>query len=216
MCSSAIIACHHVGLSEQTLSQQTSSPSGEMNGSRLWWSIPLYWMTPLSGNQDLTYPDATGHSWIASGPTKATVHPVERSGALQQPTCALVANVKRCQIMSTAVHSPSWGERGRLQRRHSADDIATKWLNTYKCIRQLLLLLCQVGPHSQNKKPFNDPISTVKWSFLLAFEIINFTSRPRWAIHSLNPYLYRYHAVLLPILQLHTLLQPVRNTKIPL
>jgi len=28
-----------------TDTQQTSSPSGEMNGSRLRWSIPLYWMT---------------------------------------------------------------------------------------------------------------------------------------------------------------------------
>jgi len=36
------------------------------------------------------------------------VHPVERSGALQQPTCALVANAKRCHILSTAAHSPSW------------------------------------------------------------------------------------------------------------
>jgi len=55
----------------------TSSPSGQMNGSWLRWSIPLQWMTPLSGNQDSTYPDATG-------PTKATAHPVERSEALQQ------------------------------------------------------------------------------------------------------------------------------------
>jgi len=35
------IACHHAGPSGQTLTQQTSSPSGEMNGSWLQWSIPL-------------------------------------------------------------------------------------------------------------------------------------------------------------------------------
>jgi len=29
-------------------------------------------MTPRSGNLDSTYQDTTGHSWIASGPTKAT------------------------------------------------------------------------------------------------------------------------------------------------
>jgi len=81
-------------------------------------------MEVASGNQDLTYLDATGHSWITSEPTKATVHPVQRSGALKQPTCALVANAKRCHILSTAAHSPSW--RG-LQWLHSADDVATEW-----------------------------------------------------------------------------------------
>jgi len=50
---------------------------------------------------------------------------VERSVALQQPTRVLVANVKRCNIFSTAAHSPSW--RG-LQRLYSADDIATERL----------------------------------------------------------------------------------------
>jgi len=39
-------------------------------------------------------------------------------------TCALVANAKRCHILSTAACSPSW--RGL----HSADDVATKWLKT--------------------------------------------------------------------------------------
>jgi len=47
------IACHHAGLSGETIIQQTSSPCGNMNRSRLWWSIPLECMTPLSGNQDL-------------------------------------------------------------------------------------------------------------------------------------------------------------------
>ena len=77
-------------------------PSGKMNGSGLRWSIPV------SGNQDLIYLDATGHSCITFRPTKATVHPVKRSGNLQQPTCALVANAKGCHILSTAAHSPSW------------------------------------------------------------------------------------------------------------
>jgi len=35
-------------------------------------------MTPLSSNQDLTYLDTTGHSWITSRPNKATVHPVKK------------------------------------------------------------------------------------------------------------------------------------------
>jgi len=40
-------------------------------------------------------------------------------------TYALEENAKRCHILSTAVHSPSW--RG-LQRLQSADDVATEWL----------------------------------------------------------------------------------------
>jgi len=39
--------------------------------------------------------------------TKANAHHVKRSGALQQPTRALVANAKLRHILSTAVHSPS-------------------------------------------------------------------------------------------------------------
>jgi len=35
------IVCHHAGPSGQTLTQQTLSPSGEMNGSQIWWSISL-------------------------------------------------------------------------------------------------------------------------------------------------------------------------------
>jgi len=35
------VARHHAGPSGQTLIQQTSSPSAQMNGSRLRWSIPL-------------------------------------------------------------------------------------------------------------------------------------------------------------------------------
>jgi len=35
------------------------------------------------------------------------VHPVEISGALQQPTCALVENAKRCYILSTTAHKLS-------------------------------------------------------------------------------------------------------------
>ena len=89
-------------------------------------------MIPLSGNQDLTYPDATGHFWITSGPTKATVHPVKRSWALQQLTCALVANAK-CHIVSAAAYSPSW--RG-LQQLHSFDDVPAKWQKTYNSLMQ--------------------------------------------------------------------------------
>ena len=95
------------------------------------WKSALVVNSSLVDNpskQDSTYPDATGHSWITSGPTKATAHPVERSGALQQLTCNLVANAKRFHILSTAAHSPSW--RG-LQWLHSADDVATEWLKTY-------------------------------------------------------------------------------------
>ena len=62
---------------------------------------------PLCGNQDSTYLDTTGHFRIVSGPTKATVHPVKRSGALQQSMC-FCAYGKRCHILSTAAHGPSW------------------------------------------------------------------------------------------------------------
>jgi len=68
------IACHHAGPSGQTLTQQTSSPSDEMNGSQLRWSIPPQWMIPLSSKEDSTYLDNTGYSWTASGPTKITAH----------------------------------------------------------------------------------------------------------------------------------------------
>ena len=35
------------------------------------------------------------------------MHPVEISGALQQPTCALVENAKRCYMLSTTAHKLS-------------------------------------------------------------------------------------------------------------
>jgi len=63
-------------------------------------------MTPLSGNQDSIYLDATGHFSTASGPTRAAVNPVKRSVASQQPT-----NVCPCdkyQAMSHIVNTPSW------------------------------------------------------------------------------------------------------------
>jgi len=62
--------------------------------------------------------------WITSVPTKATAHPVKRSGALQQWR-AIVANAKRCHILSTAAKLED------LQWLHSADDVATWWLITY-------------------------------------------------------------------------------------
>jgi len=128
------IACHHAGPSGQTLTQQTSSPSGEMNGSRLQWSNPLWWMTPLSCNQDSTYLDTTGHSraWITSRPTKVTVHPVKRSGALQQPTYALVANTKWCHILSTAADSPSYKE--------GAAATALRWWCCYQMAEDIRLV----------------------------------------------------------------------------
>jgi len=91
------------GPSGQTLTQQTS-PSEEINRSWLQWSIPLQWMTSLSSNQNSTYPDAAGYCWITSRPTKASAHPVERSGTLQQRTCALWQmpnNVTYCQQLFT-------------------------------------------------------------------------------------------------------------------
>jgi len=97
------IARHLTGPSR--LTHHTSSPSGEVNWSRLWWWIPLEWMTPLSSNQDSICLDATRHCWITSGPSKATADPDERSGALQQLTCALVANAKRCHIVNSCPQS---------------------------------------------------------------------------------------------------------------
>jgi len=52
-----------------------------------------------------TYPDATGHSQIAPGSTKATAHPIARSAALQQSTCALVINAKQCHIVNSCPQS---------------------------------------------------------------------------------------------------------------
>ena len=80
------------------------------------------------GNQDFTYLDATEHSWIAFGPTKATAHPVERNGALQQLTRTLVANAKRCHYCQQLLKVDAGGG---LQQLHSADDVATEWLKTY-------------------------------------------------------------------------------------
>ena len=115
MCSSLCeIACCHTGLSGQTVIRQTLSPSGKMNGSRLQWSIHLCWMTLLSGNQDSIYLEATEYFYIASRPTKATVHPVKRSDALQQSTCAVVSNAKQCYILSTVAHRPSWSDCTQL------------------------------------------------------------------------------------------------------
>ena len=52
----------------------------------------------LSSNQDSTYLDATGHSWIASRPTKATAHPSSN-------WCALLANAKWCCIVNSCPQS---------------------------------------------------------------------------------------------------------------
>jgi len=89
--------------------------------------MPTVQVTGHAVMQDWTYPDATGHSWIASGPNKATAHPLKRSGALQQLTRVVVANAKRCHILSTAPTVQAWVG---LQWLHSADNIGTKWLKT--------------------------------------------------------------------------------------
>ena len=49
-------------------------------------------------------------------------------GALQQPTCALVASAKRWHIVNSC---PQTKLEGGLQQLHSADDVATEWLKTY-------------------------------------------------------------------------------------
>jgi len=96
------------------------------------WKLAPVAISSLVDNSTIWLPafdlDASGHSWITSGPTKATAHPVEKSGAMQQPWL-VVANAKQftcCQQLSTVQ-----GRGGQLQRLHSADDIATKWLKTY-------------------------------------------------------------------------------------
>jgi len=101
-----LAAVHSVLLPQICLSSWTETHlthSGKINGSQLQWSVPLWCpMNPPSGNQNSIYSDASGYFSIVSRLTKATVHPVERSGALQLPTCALVANAKWCHILSIA------------------------------------------------------------------------------------------------------------------
>jgi len=109
----------------QTLTQQTSSPSGEMNGSRLWWSIPLVDETdPTISQPEFNLPRCYWALNYRFRPTEATGRPVERSGAWQQLTwpCG------KCQMMSHFVNScPNTKMEGRLQWLHSADDVATEW-----------------------------------------------------------------------------------------
>jgi len=93
-------------------------------------------MVPLSGNQDLTYLDAAGHSWTISGPTKATMHPADRSGALQQTTCALVGNAKQCHILSTVQAGGGCSDCTQLMMmlsngwRHAAHKCTRKQVST--------------------------------------------------------------------------------------
>jgi len=70
------------------------------------------------------------HFTIASRPTKPTVRRVDRTGALQQPTCA--PNTKRCdEILSTAAkHRPS-SNVGCSDCTQLMSDTATQWLMTY-------------------------------------------------------------------------------------
>jgi len=59
---------------------------------------------PLSDNQDSMYPDATGHSRIVSGPTKATAFPVKRTGPCSNrhvPLWQMPNNVTYCQQLPT-------------------------------------------------------------------------------------------------------------------
>jgi len=78
--------------------------------------------------------------WITSGPTKATAHPVKRSGALQQTTCALVAKAKRCQILSSNVNrcqQSKLGEGGCSDCTQLMMLLPNEWRCTAcKCTRQ--------------------------------------------------------------------------------
>jgi len=105
-----------------------TTTSGEMNGSRLRWSIPLQWMTLLSGNQDSIYLEATRHSWITYGPIQGHSAPCQKKlGLAATDMCPC----SKCQTMSHIVNScPHYKPGGGLQRLHSADDIANEWLKT--------------------------------------------------------------------------------------
>ena len=129
MCSSLCrIACQQAGLTRQTLIQQTSSPSGMMNGSQLRWSIPRYWIThyPATRIQSILTPPGTSKSLLDQ----------------LTPVCILSKEVEPCttdtcpcskrQGMSHIVNScPQTKLEGGLQRLHSADDVATERLKIY-------------------------------------------------------------------------------------
>jgi len=55
--------------------------------------------------------DLSSHQWTLLNrfrTKQGNCESCQKSGALQQPTFALVANAKRCHILSTAAHRPSW------------------------------------------------------------------------------------------------------------
>ena len=98
--------------------QPTSKVNGGNPGSRLWWSMPTWWMTPQSGKLVSPFHDNSGLSWTVSAPVKGTAGPVERLG--------------ETQTMSHIVEScPLTKLNGGLSQLHSADDAAIAWLTNY-------------------------------------------------------------------------------------
>jgi len=126
------ITCHHAGPTGQTLTQNHLPVARWMEVGSCGQFLFSGW-PPLSSNQDSTYPDTTGHSWIASGPTKATAHPVERCRALQHRR-APVANAKRCNILLLPTVKAG---RGCSNRTQLMTLLPKSWRHTArKCTRQ--------------------------------------------------------------------------------
>jgi len=104
--------------------------SGEMR----WMEVGSYLVDDPTTRQPgfNPYLDATKHSWIISWPTKATAHPVKRSAALQQLTCALVANAKQCHILPTVQAGGGCSDCTQLMAL-----LPNGWRHmAHKCIRQ--------------------------------------------------------------------------------
>jgi len=68
--------------------------------------------------------DAIWHSWITSGPTKATAHPVERSGGLAATD---MCPCGKCQTISDIVNSCPQSKLGG-----GAAMIALRWWRSYQ------------------------------------------------------------------------------------
>jgi len=97
----------------------------QTSGSRLWWSIPLWWKTPPTIQQpgfDLP------RRYLA-------LLNCFRTNQGQCASCQKMSGLAAtdmCQTTSHIVNScPQTKLEGGLQRMHSADDVATEWLNAF-------------------------------------------------------------------------------------
>ena len=83
------------------------------------------------------------------GSTKATVHPVERSGRRVALRC-------HTHILSTAAADRQTKMEGGLQRLQSADDVAREWLKTYGSLMQSTIKITTVGQTDRKSTVLDD------------------------------------------------------------